>query len=78
MAASFRRDRALEAPKLRISIVGVILVSSVSRCLQVAEARKRKARRLKQAKDEAQSEIEKYRHEKETSFKVSLIRSGRD
>ncbi|XP_003748535.1 V-type proton ATPase subunit G [Galendromus occidentalis] len=37
---------------------------------KVAEARKRKARRLKQAKDEAQSEIDKYRHEKESAFRA--------
>ncbi|OQR73267.1 V-type proton ATPase subunit G-like [Tropilaelaps mercedesae] len=35
---------------------------------KVAEARKRKARRLKQAKDEAQSDIEKYRAEKRAAF----------
>lgn len=37
---------------------------------QVAEARKRKARRLKQAKDEAQADIEKYRADKDQAFKV--------
>jgi len=37
---------------------------------KVAEARKRKARRLKQAKDEAQTEIEKYRQEKDQTFKA--------
>ena len=57
------RMPALESP--------VLQNSRGSRFLQVAEARKRKARRLKQAKDEAQSEIERYRHEKETNFKVS-------
>uniref|UniRef100_A0A1L8DFN2 V-type proton ATPase subunit G n=1 Tax=Nyssomyia neivai TaxID=330878 RepID=A0A1L8DFN2_9DIPT len=36
---------------------------------KVAEARKRKARRLKQAKDEATDEIEKYRVEREQQFK---------
>ncbi|XP_067615441.1 V-type proton ATPase subunit G [Eurosta solidaginis] len=36
---------------------------------KVAEARKRKARRLKQAKDEATEEIEKYRQERERLFK---------
>ncbi|KAK4007615.1 V-type proton ATPase subunit G [Daphnia magna] len=36
---------------------------------KVAEARKRKARRLKQAKEEAQSEIEAYRLEREKQFK---------
>ncbi|XP_050090070.1 V-type proton ATPase subunit G [Anopheles aquasalis] len=36
---------------------------------KVGEARKRKARRLKQAKDEATEEIEKYRGERERSFK---------
>lgn len=39
---------------------------------QVAEARKRKARRLKQAKDEAQSDIEKYRADKDQAFKVNM------
>ncbi|XP_065081664.1 V-type proton ATPase subunit G-like [Ochlerotatus camptorhynchus] len=36
---------------------------------KVGEARKRKARRLKQAKDEATDEIEKYRGEREKQFK---------
>uniref|UniRef100_T1DFK6 V-type proton ATPase subunit G n=1 Tax=Psorophora albipes TaxID=869069 RepID=T1DFK6_9DIPT len=36
---------------------------------KVGEARKRKARRLKQAKDEATDEIEKYRSEREKQFK---------
>ncbi|CAO1433941.1 unnamed protein product [Diamesa serratosioi] len=36
---------------------------------KVGEARKRKARRLKQAKDEATEEIEKYRSEREKQFK---------
>lgn len=36
---------------------------------KVAEARKRKARRLKQAKDEAQIEIDKFKAEKERQFK---------
>merc|ERR1712045_895862 len=36
---------------------------------KVAEARKRKNRRLKQAKEEAQVEIEKYKGERERSFK---------
>ena len=36
---------------------------------KVAEARKRKNRRLKQAKEEAQVEIEKYKAERERSFK---------
>ena len=36
---------------------------------KVGDARKRKARRLKQAKEEAQAEIEKYRQERETSYK---------
>ncbi|XP_064479858.1 V-type proton ATPase subunit G-like [Ornithodoros turicata] len=36
---------------------------------KVTEARKRKARRLKQAKDEAQLEIDKFRTEKEKQFK---------
>jgi hypothetical protein len=37
----------------------------------VSEARKRKNRRLKQAKEEAQQEIEKYRMERELAFKVN-------
>ncbi|XP_055641978.1 V-type proton ATPase subunit G-like [Toxorhynchites rutilus septentrionalis] len=36
---------------------------------KVGEARKRKTRRLKQAKDEATDEIEKYRVERERQFK---------
>ena len=36
---------------------------------KVAEARKRKNRRLKQAKEEAQVEIEKYKAERERAFK---------
>jgi len=36
---------------------------------KVADARKRKARRLKQAKEEAQAEIEKFRDDKEKAFK---------
>ena len=36
---------------------------------KVSEARKRKNRRLKQAKEEAQAEIEKYKAERETIFK---------
>ena len=36
---------------------------------KVAEARKRENRRLKQAKEEAQVEIEKYKAERERSFK---------
>ena len=39
---------------------------------KVSEARKRKNRRLKQAKEEAQQEIEKYKQERETEFKVIL------
>lgn len=35
----------------------------------MSEARKRKNRRLKQAKEEAQVEIEKYKAERERSFK---------
>ncbi|MCP6198827.1 V-type ATPase subunit G, partial [Klebsiella pneumoniae] len=34
-----------------------------------SEARKRKAKRLKQAKEEAQDEVEKYRQERERQFK---------
>jgi len=36
---------------------------------KVGEARKRKARRLKQAKDEAVSEIEKFKAERERQFR---------
>jgi V-type H+-transporting ATPase subunit G len=36
---------------------------------KVSEARKRKNRRLKQAKEEAQAEIEKYKTEREHQFK---------
>ena len=36
---------------------------------QVAEARKRKARRLKQAKEEANNEIDKFKNEREAAFK---------
>ena len=36
----------------------------------MSEARKRKNRRLKQAKEEAQQEIEKYKQERELEFKV--------
>ncbi len=36
---------------------------------QVNEARKRKNRRLKQAKEEAQAEIEKYKQEREIAFR---------
>merc|ERR1711892_1296384 len=38
---------------------------------KVSEARKRKNRRLKQAKEEAQTEIEKYKAERERAFKES-------
>lgn len=36
---------------------------------KVAEARKRKGRRLKQAKEEAQAEIEAYRSKRESEYK---------
>merc|ERR1712059_190997 len=36
---------------------------------KVSDARKRKNRRLKQAKEEAQTEIEKYKAEREKAFK---------
>ena len=39
----------------------------------MSEARKRKNRRLKQAKEEAQQEIEKYKQERETEFKVVYV-----
>ena len=35
----------------------------------MSDARKRKNRRLKQAKEEAQAEIEKYKAERERAFK---------
>ena len=38
----------------------------------MSEARKRKNKRLKQAKEEAQQEIEKYKQERESAFKVPL------
>ncbi|XP_055541887.1 V-type proton ATPase subunit G-like [Wyeomyia smithii] len=41
---------------------------------KVGDARKRKARRLKQAKDEATEEIEKYRAEREKQFKDEEIK----
>ncbi|XP_058823788.1 V-type proton ATPase subunit G-like [Topomyia yanbarensis] len=41
---------------------------------KVGEARKRKTRRLKQAKDEATDEIEKYRSEREKQFKEAEVR----
>ncbi|EDS29518.1 vacuolar ATP synthase subunit g [Culex quinquefasciatus] len=41
---------------------------------KVGEARKRKARRLKQAKDEATEEIEKYRAEREKQFKDAEVK----
>uniref|UniRef100_A0A1Q3FPI7 V-type proton ATPase subunit G n=1 Tax=Culex tarsalis TaxID=7177 RepID=A0A1Q3FPI7_CULTA len=41
---------------------------------KVGEARKRKARRLKQAKDEATDEIEKYRAEREKQFKEAEVK----
>lgn len=37
--------------------------------LQVNDARKRKARRLKQAKEEALAEIERFKNEREMQFK---------
>ena len=37
----------------------------------MSEARKRKNKRLKQAKEEAQQEIEKYKAEREAAFKVN-------
>lgn len=39
----------------------------------ISNARKRKAARLKQAKEEAQAEVTKFREEKELSFKVYEI-----
>lgn len=36
---------------------------------KINEARKRKTKRLKQAKDEAQAEVEKYRHDHDRQFK---------
>uniref|UniRef100_A0A8C8VH75 V-type proton ATPase subunit G n=1 Tax=Pelusios castaneus TaxID=367368 RepID=A0A8C8VH75_9SAUR len=45
---------------------------------KVAEARKRKGRRLRQAKEEAQAEVERYRLEQERDFqqKQQAVREG--
>ena len=42
------------------------------------EARKRKNRRLKQAKEEAQQEIEKYKQEREIAFRWDLVIRNND
>ena len=44
-------------------------MNNFSKSFKVSEARKRKNRRLKQAKEEAQQEIEKYKQERERTFK---------
>merc|ERR1712140_117859 len=46
-----------------------LLQSSKMASEKVSEARKRKNRRLKQAKEEAQAEIEKYKGEREAQFR---------
>ena len=46
-----------------------LLVAEKSASEKVGEARKRKARRLKQAKDEAKAEIEKYKQDREQKYK---------
>ncbi|RKF60322.1 V-type proton ATPase subunit G, partial [Golovinomyces cichoracearum] len=42
----------------------------------VQEARKKKARRLKQAKDEATSEIERFRADRERNFREDTIKDS--
>jgi len=46
-----------------------LLVAETAAVEKVSDARKRKAKRLKQAKEEAQAEIEDYRQERDISFK---------
>jgi len=46
-----------------------LLVAEKKAAEKVSDARKRKAKRLKQAKEEAQAEIEKYRQQRETAYK---------
>jgi len=46
-----------------------LLVAEKKAAEKVSDARKRKAKRLKQAKEEAQAEIEKYRLQRETAYK---------
>eukprot|EP00069_Balaena_mysticetus_P002073 bmy_15740T0 len=46
------------------------LLQAEKRAAEVSEARKRKNRRLKQAKEEAQAEIEQYRLQREKEFKA--------
>ena len=47
-----------------------LMIPNLLNCpFKVSEARKRKNRRLKQAKEEAQQEIEKYKQERERTFK---------
>lgn len=53
------------------NIISLIWWGSINLMInfQVAEARKRKARRLKQAKEEANNEIDKFKNEREAAFK---------
>jgi len=46
-----------------------LLIAEKRAAEKIDAARKRKQRRLKQAKDEAQSEVEAYRGERETAYK---------
>ena len=50
-------------------ITAAVNDDSFMRNVKVSEARKRKNRRLKQAKEEAQQEIEKYKAEREKTFR---------
>ena len=53
-----------------LSLIHSYILSIVNYAnVKVSEARKRKNRRLKQAKEEAQQEIEKYKQERERTFK---------
>ncbi|KAI2808287.1 hypothetical protein RDWZM_005606 [Blomia tropicalis] len=46
-----------------------LLIAEKKAAEKVQEARKKKARRLKQAKDEATAEIERFRNERERAFR---------
>jgi len=46
-----------------------LLIAEKSAAAKVEQARKRKQKRLKQAKDEAQAEVEAYRSEREATYK---------
>ena len=52
---------------MNLSLAHLFLTSNFS--LKVQEARKKKARRLKQAKEEATVEIERFRNERERAFR---------